>query len=127
MVALFAPSGRFVLKNCHDWYQSFPECGAAAYNEDRIVDGHIYRPICYAVYHNTLKVTAQVNEKQVSHIFEKKSFAFFESSCIIQTGFSSFESIQTKILDEIEGSPSDPLKSTDINKITNIEKKGKYL
>ena len=35
--------------------------------------------------------------------FLKKRFAFSESSCIIQTGFSSFESIQTKILEEIEG------------------------
>lgn len=35
--------------------------------------------------------------------FLKKRFAFSETSCIIQTGFSSFESIQTKILEEIEG------------------------
>ena len=34
--------------------------------------------------------------------FLKKRFAFSESSCIIQTGFSSFESIQTKILEEID-------------------------
>jgi len=32
-----------------------------------------------------------------------KKVDFPQTSCIIQTGFSSFESIQTKILEEIEG------------------------
>ena len=63
--------------------------------------------------------------------FLKKRFAFSESSCIIQTGFSSFESIQTKILEGIEGvrhsSAILPVKSIDINRIMNHRKERNVL
>ena len=73
-------------------------------------------PVCQrpVTNHIMLKVTAQDESGNTKNYvyqtfyilftsFLKKRFAFSESSCIIQTGFSSFESIQTKILEEIEG------------------------
>lgn len=114
MVTLFSPADLLLMRICHKSNHSFPVLTEAFLLIKVIL---CYRtPVCQrpVTNHIMLKVTAQDESGNTKNYvyqtfyilftsFLKKRFAFSESSCIIQTGFSSFESIQTKILEEIEG------------------------
>ena len=73
-----------------------------------------------------LKVTAQDESGNTKNYVYQ---TFSESSCIIQTGFSSFESIQTKILEEIEGAARTVILLLDIypNRYDRIQQQFRHL